>query len=204
MEHGDSFYPASGANESLGRTGPAALLPLPSPSPPAAPAAPHRLIPALLSYRRHAGPRVGRLGAAGTSLPGWARGEEGVECLLADHPGAEEEANTRRLGTREAGASTGGLQLAPSGPRMLRRWGTWGWAGGGGEPSAHVQEGAAARQARWGLLYSGRGQGHGWVHIYLFFHSLYSLIYLCLREVSPPLRHWEEVPGPQGMNLALK
>uniref|UniRef100_A0AAF7A4B6 DNA oxidative demethylase ALKBH2 n=1 Tax=Bos taurus TaxID=9913 RepID=A0AAF7A4B6_BOVIN len=76
---------------------------------PPPPTAPHRHIPAL-SYGRHApGPRVGRLGAAGTSLPGGVRGEEGVERLLADHPEAEEEANARRPGSRKFGASRGAL-----------------------------------------------------------------------------------------------
>lgn len=57
-------------------------------------------ISALLSRGRHAGPRGGRLGAAGVSLAGGARGEEGVEGLLADHPEADKAANAHRPGTR--------------------------------------------------------------------------------------------------------
>lgn len=70
-----------------------------SPAPQTVPAVPHRCIPALFGYRRHAGPRVARLWAADTSLPSRARRKKGVERLLADHPEAEREANTRRPGT---------------------------------------------------------------------------------------------------------
>lgn len=117
--------------QTLGRVWPAAFLP-PFPREPApreVPGAPHRHIPALLSHRGHSGTRVSRLRAAGTSLPDGARGEEGIERLLANHPEAEEVVNARRSRTRESHAKSGGPQFgakllahAPTGGLGRGRW----------------------------------------------------------------------------------
>ncbi|KAG8521228.1 DNA oxidative demethylase ALKBH2, partial [Galemys pyrenaicus] len=118
---------------------PAALSRLPAltPVPQTFPAAPHRRIPALLGHRRHA---ASPHRAAGTSLPDEARGEEGVERLLADHPGAEEGAGTSRPRPARLAAAARS-DLARNAPRMLR---DGVWAGG-----------------RRGLLATPPAPGHG-------------------------------------------
>lgn len=146
---------------------------------------------------------MGRLGTAGTSLPGGARGEEGVEGLLADHPGAEESGRAPP-GEPVVCASCGCPKLAPNGPRMLRPR----WVGARGAVGGQVRmcrRGGGATPLGRGGAWKPQGVGGvlgvlAWVFT-LSFITVLSHHTPALGRVPPPPRWGEKeirVPAPKG------